>query len=82
MSLDKSLKSKSTLARHRNVLNRAERIERLKELDKWTEDQSPFGLPKVGHRKVSVGGKDKSKKEEEEATTATTEPEGDAKKED
>ncbi len=82
MSLDKTLKSKSTLARHRNVLNRAERIERLKELDKWTEDQSPFGLPKVGHRKVSVGGKDKSKKEEEEATTAATEAEGDAKKED
>ena len=34
MSLDKTLKSKTTLARHRNVLNRAERIERLKELDK------------------------------------------------
>lgn len=80
MSLDKTLKSKTTLARHRNVLNRAERIERLKELDKWTEDQSPFGLPKVGHRKASVGGKDKAKKEEE-ATAATPEAEGETKKE-
>ena len=80
MSLDKTLKSKTSLARHRNVLNRAERIERLKELDKWTEDQSPFGLPKVGHRKASVGGKDKAKKAEE-APEATPEAEGEVKKE-
>ncbi len=81
MSLDKTLKSKSSLARHRNVLNRAEQIERLKELDKWTEGQSPFGLPKVGHRKVSVGAKDKAKKAEEEAAAAAPEAEGEAKKE-
>ena len=80
MSLDKTLKSKTSLARHRNVLNRAERIDRLKELDKWTEGRSPFGLPKVGHRKVSVGGKDKTKKAEE-GTEATPEAESEAKKE-
>lgn len=61
MSLDKTLKSKSTLARHRNVLNRAERIEVLEEKGKFSVGDSPFNLPKVGHRKVAVGGKEKKK---------------------
>jgi small basic protein (TIGR04137 family) len=61
MSLDKSLKSKGTLARHRNVLKRSERIERLKDAGDWSEDRSPFGLPKVAHRKVTVGKKEKKK---------------------
>lgn len=62
MSVDKSLKSKSTLARHRNVLTRAERIENLKEIGKWTEDSTAIGLPKVAHRKLSVGKKSKTEK--------------------
>jgi small basic protein (TIGR04137 family) len=61
MSLDKSLKSKASLARHRNVLNRAERIDALEEKGKFQEGDSPFNLPKVGHRKVTVGGKEKKK---------------------
>ncbi len=66
MSLDKSLKSSSTLSRHRNVLNRAERIEKLKEDGRWDENSTdPFGLPKVGHRKVTVGGKTKKEKKPE-----------------
>ena len=60
MSLDKSLKSKGMLARHRNVLKRSERIEHLKDLGTWSDDDSPFGLPKVAHRKASVK-KDKKK---------------------
>ena len=64
MSLDKSLKSKSALSRHRNVLSRAERIERLKEEDRWSEGREPFGLPKVAHRKAVVGGKEKKAKDE------------------
>ncbi len=64
MSMDKSLKSKSSLARHRNVLTRAERITALKESEKWAEDSTALGLPKVGHRKVSVGKKTKKKEEE------------------
>lgn len=64
MSRDKSLKSRSTLARHRNVLSREERIKTLKELDRWEEGRSPLYLPKVAHRKVAVGGKEKKKKEE------------------
>jgi small basic protein (TIGR04137 family) len=62
MSRDKTLKSAATLARHRNVLSRAERIERLKELGRWDDRMGPLGLPKVAHRKVAVGKKAKAKK--------------------
>ncbi|HEV2294554.1 MAG TPA: small basic protein [Tepidisphaeraceae bacterium] len=71
MSLDRSLKSANSLVRHRNVLTRAERLEKLKEQEKWTaEKNSAFGLPKVAHRKMAVA---KSVKEEaaEGAATAT-----------
>ncbi len=68
MSLDKSLKSGDALVRHRNVLKRAERVEVLQEAGKWEEGSSPLGLPKVGHRKASVGKKTKEKKEETAAT--------------
>src|SRR5580658_6909115 len=55
MSIDRSLKSASSLVRHRNVLTRPERLEQLKEEEKWNEAKSVFGLPKVGHRKLEVG---------------------------
>lgn len=57
MSLDRSLRSASSLARHRNVLSRAERLTKLVEAGKWNDDKSPLGLVKVGHRKMAVGGK-------------------------
>ena len=57
MSLDRSLKSANALIRHRNVLTRDERLAKLKEMEKWTEQKSVFGLPKVAHRKLVVGGK-------------------------
>ncbi len=63
MSIDKSLKTTGALSKHRNVLTRAERIEKLKDEDRWLEDQSPFGLIKVAHRKAKVGGKVKEKAE-------------------
>jgi len=48
MSLHKSLASSSKLIRDRNVLTRAERIERLKRDGRFTEGKdSVFGLPKV-----------------------------------
>ena len=76
MSMDKSLKSKNTLQRHRNVLTRAERVQHMKETDIWTDDTSPFGMPKIVHRKAAVGKKNKAEKkvEGEEST------EGDAPK--
>ncbi len=69
MSLDRSLKSASTLSRHRNVLTRAERIVQLEGQDKWAEEQGVLGLPKVSHRKMTVGGKVK-KEEGDEAAAA------------
>lgn len=68
MSLDRSLKSANSLVRHRNVLNRAERLAQLKEEEKWDESKSVYGLPKVAHRKLVVGGK--AAKEEEAAEGA------------
>src|SRR5687768_10490775 len=69
MSLDRSLKSANALIRHRNVLSRFERLNKLKEEEKWTETKSVFGLPKVAHRKQAVA---KAVKEEaaEGATAA------------
>src|SRR5262245_13507995 len=52
MSLDRSLRSANALVRHRNVLTRAERLEKLAEEEKWNESKSVFGLPKVAHRKM------------------------------
>jgi small basic protein (TIGR04137 family) len=72
MSMDSSLKSKSTLARHRNVLSRAERITVLKENGMWSEGKAT-GLPKVSHRKASVGKKDKAEKKAE-GTEGTAAP--------
>lgn len=57
MSIDPSLKIKGALARHRNVLSRAERIEKLKEDERWTEEDSLLALPKVAHRKSHAGKK-------------------------
>lgn len=62
MSLDPSLKIKNALTRHRNVLTRAERIEKLKEEEKWNEGDSLTGLPKVSHRKARAGKKDVAEK--------------------
>ncbi len=42
------------LVRHRNVLNRVERLEKLKEEEKWADGKSVFGLPKVEHRKQEI----------------------------
>ena len=77
MSVDRSLKSSDNLTRHRNVLTRAERLEKLVDDDKWTEEKdSVFGLPKIAHRKSSAGKKKKEVKETEteaETETETTE---------
>ena len=74
MSIDSSLKVKGALTRHRNVLTRAERIEKLKEEERWSEDDSLLGLPKVAHRKSHAGRKAKEALagEEAEAVTETT----------
>ncbi len=57
MSIDRSLRVKGALSRHRNVLSRAERVEVLKETDRFEDGQSVLHLPKVGHRKAATGKK-------------------------
>ncbi len=63
MSIDRSLKIKGALSRHRNVLTRAERIEKLKDEERWSEGESLLGLPKVAHRKSHAGRKEAPAKE-------------------
>ena len=59
MSLHPSLKTKPAgLNQHRNVLTRAERIEKLADENKFEMDStSPMGLPKVASRKIKIAGK-------------------------
>ncbi len=58
MSLDRSLKGKSGLERHRNVLRRSERVVFLEEAEKWKESaNSVFGMVKVAHRKQAAAKK-------------------------
>ena len=73
MSIDPSLKIKGALTRHRNVLTRAERIERLKDEERWSEEDSLLGLPKVAHRKSHAGRKEAKEEVAAEAATVTTE---------
>jgi small basic protein (TIGR04137 family) len=77
MSVDRSLKIKGALERHRNVLTRAERIEKLKDEERWIESGSVFGLPKVAHRKSHAGRKTKEEAPVEGAVEGAT-PEGQA----
>jgi small basic protein (TIGR04137 family) len=63
MSIDRSLKSKDALVRHRNVLTRAERIEQMKDEERWEEGGPVLGLPKVAHRKSHAGKKAAKEKE-------------------
>lgn len=71
MSLDRSLKVRNALVRHRNVLTRAERIEVLKDEERWEEGDSLLGLPKVAHRKGGAGKKAKVAEEAEGDEAAT-----------
>ena len=63
MTMDKSLKMRRGLTRARSVLNRAERIQRLKSADRWQEGDSPFGLAKVRVYKLAIKKKKKKKEE-------------------
>jgi small basic protein (TIGR04137 family) len=70
--MDRSLKSKTRLTRHRNVLTRAERLAALEDDGRWDESTSVFGLPKVAHRKSTAGAK--AKKAETPAAATTEAP--------
>ncbi len=64
MSIDRSLKVKGSLLRTRSVLTRAERIEKLRKSQRWSEGDAVLGLPKV-RTKWKQKTKKKKKKGEE-----------------
>jgi small basic protein (TIGR04137 family) len=70
MTIDKSLRTRKGIVRARNVLTRAERIEKLLQQERWSEEDGPCGLPKVRVYRVLVKKKKKKKGEEEGADTA------------
>jgi small basic protein (TIGR04137 family) len=72
VTIDKTLKRKGRLARSRNVLQRHERIQVLKEEDRWTEGRGALGLPKVRVAKTAVGKKKKKEKKEDDTAAAAT----------
>ncbi|MEQ8847378.1 small basic protein [Botrimarina sp.] len=66
MAIDKSLKVKAGATANRSVLTRVERIERLREMNRFDSDDSPFGLPKVRVRKLQMKKKKKTKKDDDD----------------
>ncbi len=74
MSIDRSLRLKSSLERHRNVLSRAERVAALQDQEKWGERASVLHLPKVAHRKAKAGKKKVAKAEAAAAAETTETP--------
>jgi small basic protein (TIGR04137 family) len=64
MSIDKSLRRKNQLQRARNVLTRGERIKTLQNEERWPDERSPYGLPKVKVIKIVVKKTKKAKEEE------------------
>lgn len=66
MAIDKSLKVKAGAVASRSVLTRVERIEKLRESNRFGEESSPYGLPKVRVRKLQLKKKKKTKKEDDD----------------
>jgi small basic protein (TIGR04137 family) len=73
MTIDRSLRVRAGSLGNRSVLTRGERLEKLKESDRWREGESVFGLPKV--RVVRTALKKKKKAKAEEAAEGAAEGE-------
>ena len=71
MSVHSTLSSKGGLTRHRNVLTREERLQRLELEGGWDESQSVLGLPKVRNIMTKAGGKKKKEEDADADATAT-----------
>ena len=77
MTMDRSLKTSGGLDQHRNVLTRAERIEKLVEQERLNMDEDdPLSLPKVANRKLVTAKKTAKKEAEAEAAAAAEAGEG------
>jgi small basic protein (TIGR04137 family) len=78
MSQHPSLKIDSVGVKHRNVLKRHERIQKLQNDNKWPEKASVYRLPKVKSMKVKVkksaGPKEEGKGEAGAAAPAAAKP--------
>jgi small basic protein (TIGR04137 family) len=70
MTIDRSLRVRSGSIANRNVLTRGERLQKLKEAEKWQDGSSVFGLPKVRVIKMALKKKKKAKTEEAAAEGA------------
>jgi len=68
VSVHPSLKVNKVGAKHRNVLKRYERLEKLEEEERWESGGSVYGLPKVKSQKMKV--KKEAKTEDEEGKPA------------
>ena len=69
MSIHSSFRSSGGATKHRNVLTRLERLEKLETTGRWdTSKDGLFGLPKV--RSIKVAMKKKKKKDAEEGAEA------------
>ncbi|TWU29707.1 small basic protein [Bythopirellula polymerisocia] len=78
MTIDKSLKIRRGATSNRSVLTRVERLEKLKETERWSEGDSPLGLAKVRVRKLTL--KKKKKKEKDDEADAPKDAKAKAKK--
>ena len=73
MTLDKSLQIRRGSVKAKSVLSRTDRIVRLKEAERWDDEMSALGLPKVRVYKLTMKKK-KKKKEEDSAEGAEAAP--------
>jgi small basic protein (TIGR04137 family) len=78
MSIDKSLKRKTGGNTNRSVMKRTERVLKMMEDGKWTEGQSPIGIPKTRVQKIVL--KKKKGKTEDADAAADTKKKGGGKK--
>jgi small basic protein (TIGR04137 family) len=74
VSIHKSLKVGSAMARTRNVYTRWERLQKLQETGRWSEGDPVYGMPKVRTAVVKIGRKKKKKKEAEGDEPAAATP--------
>ena len=67
MSIHSSFRTGGGSTKHRNVLTRLERLEKLEAADRWNSaEDGLFGMPKVRSIKVALKKKKKKKDEEDE----------------
>ena len=72
MSQHPTLRVDSVGAKHRNVLKRYERIQKMQDQNKWLDRTSAFNLPKIKSMKIKV----KKTKEAPEAVPGAAAPAG------